>query len=108
MSGGLFGYQNDSLKSEIFGWCSGDDVPNVFEDREVSELIYDVFSLIHDFDWYQSADTSKETWLKQKKAFKAKWLGNNRGHRIKRIIDETINKAKVELYETFDMRGDGA
>ena len=107
MSGGRFDYIDSRAKSEIFGWTSGDKIPNVFEDREISELVYDVFDLIHDFDWYANGDTCKETYLKSKAEFKKKWLGGNRGVRVRRIIDEAIQDAKDELYETYGITKDG-
>lgn len=104
MSGGKFDYTDEQAMSEIFGYCDEEHIPNVFEDREISELIYDVFNLIHSYDWYACADTGKEDYLKDKRAFKKKWLGNNRGLRIKRIVDDAIEKTKNELYETFDVK----
>lgn len=101
MSGGLFNYKNEYLKNEIFDWCDGKKVPNVFEDREISELIYDVFELIHCFDLYKSGDTCKGTYLHQKNEFKIKWMGN-RGVRVKRIVDAAISDVKQELYETWE------
>ena len=103
MSGGLFNYKNEYLKNEIFDWCDGKKVPNVFEDREISELIYDVFELIHCFDLYKSGDTCKGTYLHQKNEFKIKWMGN-RGVRVKRIVDAAISDVKQELYETYDIK----
>lgn len=82
MSGGRFNYMNDTVQNEIFGYWDEGKIPNVFEDREISELIYDVFNLIHDFDWYASGDTCKETYLKQKAAFKKKWLQNRGSYAI--------------------------
>lgn len=98
MSGGRFDYVDSHLKNEIFGWV--DNPTNVFEDWEISELVWDVLDLIHDYDWYASGDTSKETYLKAKAEFKKKWMGN-RGVRIRRIVDEAIQRTKDELYETF-------
>lgn len=98
MSGGRFDYKDSSLKDEIYGWT--DKPSNVFEDKEISELIWDVLNLIHDYDWYASGDTSKEQYLKEKTKFKEKWFGN-RDERIQRIINETVNECKKELYETF-------
>lgn len=101
MSGGRFDYKDMGLKSEIFGWT---DAPsNVFEDREISELVWDVLDLIHDYDWYASGDTGKETYLEAKRAFKEKWF-SNRGVRVRRIVDEALKRCKDELYETFDMK----
>ena len=98
MSGGHFDYKDMSLKSEMFGWS---DKPfNVLEDRELSELTFDLLEVIHQYDWYKSADTNKETYLKAKDKFKKKWL-SNRGINVRRIIDEAVNDLKSELYETF-------
>lgn len=98
MSGGHFEYDDSRLKHTIFGWA--DRPHNVFEDREISELVWDVLELIHQYDWYASADSGKETYLEAKKKFKDKWFGD-RDIRVKRIIDEVINDAHKELYETF-------
>lgn len=100
MSGGYFEYLDSQLKSEIFGW--DDRIRNTFEDREISELVFDVLDLIHDFDWYKSGDTCKETYLKAKAEFKKKWM-NNRGVRVRRIVDEALKQCKDELYETFSL-----
>ena len=99
MSGGHFEYLDGRLKDEIFGYEN--KVKNVFEDREISELVFDVLDLIHEFDWYYSGDTGKEEYLEAKAKFKKKWLGGNRGVRIKRTIDAAIDEAKTELYEIY-------
>ena len=104
MSGGHFDYLDGRLKDEIFGY--EDKVKNVFEDREISELVFDVLDLIHEFDWYCSCDTSKETYLKAKAKFKRKWF-SNRGVRIKRTIDTAIDEVRAELYETYGIEKDG-
>ena len=100
MSGGRFDYVDSRLKDEIFGWT--DEPSNVFEDREISELVWDVLNLIHDYDWYASGDTCKETYLKAKAEFKRKWM-DNRGVRVRRIVDEALKHCKDELYETFGL-----
>ena len=101
MSGGHFEYQDFTLKNVMFGY--GDTWSNVMEDREVSELAWDLLNLIHDYDWYASGDTCKETYLKAKTEFKRKWFGGNRGVRVRRIVDDAIAEAKAELYETFGL-----
>lgn len=105
MSGGHFEYLDSRLKDEIFGWTN--KPTNVLEDRELSELVWDVLDLLHEFDWYYSGDTSKEKYLEAKAKFKKKWLGGNRGVRIKRTIDAAIDEAKTELYETYGIEKDG-
>lgn len=98
MSGGRFEYADSLLKNEIFGWS---DTPhNVFEDREISELVWDVLNLIHEYDWYASGDTGEDDYLKAKEAFKKKWF-SNRGVRVRRIVDDALKECKDELYKTF-------
>lgn len=101
MSGGHFGYVDSSLKGEMFGWS--DTWHNVMEDREISELVWDVLNLIHDYDWYRSGDTCEETYLKAKDKFKKKWLGGNRGVRVRKIVDDALAETKLELYRTFGL-----
>ena len=100
MSGGRFDYQDQYLRSEIFGYR--DKPINVFEDREISELIWDVLNLIHDYDLYASCDTDKTDYLKTKQNFKHKWFGPS-DKRIKHTIDEALDEVKKELYETYEL-----
>ena len=101
MSGGLYDYRDSMLQSEMFGWLDeGEPIPNVLEDREISELTYELLNLIHIFDLYRSGDTGKDSYLKEKDKFKKKWL-SNRGVRVKRIIDAGIDELRKELYETY-------
>ena len=98
MSGGRFNYQDMTLKDEIFGYAGRDEIRNVFEDREITELIYDVFDLIHDYDWYASGDTCEGTWNKAKKEFKAKWLTpEGQKARYDKYINDTIAELKSDL-----------
>ncbi len=101
MSGGLFDYQDCSLKNTIFDYS--DTPTNVFEDREISELVWDVLNLIHMFDYYKSGDTVEENYLKQKAAFKKKWLNGNHSQRVKRIVDNGLAELKKELYKTYGL-----
>lgn len=103
MSGGRFNYVDSNARMEIFGWT--DKPANVFEDREISELVWDVFDLIHDYDLYDSGDTMKETYLKKKADFKKKWL-DVKGVRVRRTVDDAIEDARQELYETYGIKGE--
>ena len=104
MSGGYFNYMDSQLKSEVFGWSN--QWWNVFEDQEISELVWDIFDLMHDFDWYKKGDTNRETYLRAKADFKKKWM-DNRGVRVRRIVDEALQRTKEELYETFGIVEEG-
>lgn len=98
MSGGRFDYVDSRCKSEIFGW--DDKCRNIFEDREISELIWDVFDLIHAYDWYSSGDTCEDTYLKAKAEFKKKWLKHDE-NRVQMVIDNAIDEVRQELYKTY-------
>ena len=116
MSGGRWGYRNDYLCNDMF--CESADygferrkhykyrvirarVTDPMEDKELSELVYDVFCLIHSADWYQSSDTCEETYRADVEYFKNKWLKTTAKQRAKREIDKAIEQAKDELYKTF-------
>ena len=101
MSGGHFNYQDSCLKEEIFGWTG--KPYNVFEDMEFSELVWDVLNLIHDYDWYKSGDTGEDTYLEAKTKFKNKWFGD-RDKLTRRIVDESLEELKRELYKTFGFK----
>lgn len=98
MSGGRFNYIDSQFKSELFGWT--DKSWNVLEDREISDMTWDLLNLIHTFDYYKSGDCSKERYLTEKKSFKNKWF-SNRGVRVRSVIDTAIEELKEELYETY-------
>ena len=102
MSGGHFNYMDSSLKNEIFRWTDG--CWNVLEDREISELVWDVLDLLHDFDWYKSGDSGEDRYLTAKSKFKKKWF-SNRGVRVRRIVDNAVDELKQELYKTFGLGG---
>ena len=101
MSGGRFDYLDLSLKNAIFGWS--DKCDNILEDVELSELVWDVLDLLHDYDWYISGDTEEDTWLKAKSEFKKKWFEAERKDIIKRTIDNSLKDCKEELYKTYDI-----
>lgn len=88
MSGGHFNYVNDSLCDEVTGVypdydLSGEDhaerakassTLNKLEDKEISEIVYDIFCILHSYDWYRSGDTGRDDYEKDVKAFKEKWI----------------------------------
>lgn len=93
---------DSSLKNEIFRYA---DKPwNALEDPEISELVWDVLDLIHDYDWYRSGDTCEETYLESKRAFKKKWFESVRKDTIRRIVQQELNKTREELFKAFDLR----
>ena len=116
MSGGHFNYNNDDCCHEIYGWGVSADYGkrgfeqsklarriNPFEDLVISELVFDVFCLIHSFDWYYSGDTCEENYRNDVKHFKDKWLSKMHTSRIKEIVDDEIDRMREELYQAFNL-----
>lgn len=108
MSGGAFEYKNDELLREIFGydrWKDDKDfkVPNRFQDLEISNLVYDVLRLIHDYDWYESGDTGEGNWVQAKEKFKDRWLRGNAKERISQYAQEALEQFKKELLQTCSL-----
>lgn len=102
MSRGYWDYNNQSLQDEIFGWgAEANSVPNIFEDKEISEIIFDMFQLLYAFDSYKSGDWSESDWLGQKGNFKNKWFGKTEDERVKRIVESALADAKDEIFKTF-------
>ena len=99
MSGGYFEYRDRSLKDEMFHY--NNQPWNVMEDMELSLLIWDVLELIHTFDYYKSDDTSKDTYLEEKNAFKKKWIRNTNYRKdvLYKIIEDEFEAKKKELLE---------
>lgn len=104
MSGGRFNYTDSSLMDEIFGYS--EKPKNVFEDWEISQLVWDTLELIHDFDLYVCSDICEETWLKAKQKFKKKWFESSRKDRLKKIVDDTAEEFKKEMYKTIGVKVD--
>ena len=120
MSGGhCFDYRDISLASDIFGYGGLDynmdseeneesrkivRKKNYFEDAEISELIYDVFCLMHSYDWYKSGDIGEEDYRESVKYFKNKWFKTDEQTRIKTLIDNELIQLKEDIYRTFDIK----
>lgn len=113
MSGGHWNYETDSTCREIFGWGTDPDYNlssekvkksallarklNPLEDKELSELVFDVFCLLHSYDWYISGDTGEEDYKDDVKYFKEKWLKRSASSRIRSEIEKSVVEMKEEL-----------
>ena len=118
MSGGHFNYDNDRLCEDIYGYDMRPNYGergfsqsakarrrNPFNDLIISELVYDVFCLLHSFDWYESGDTCEETYLADVERFKEKWLRNLSDAHMKEIVDDEIIRLREKLYNAFNIEG---
>lgn len=113
MSGGHFNYSNDNAARDIFGWDIDvkyglsklqDDAKLVakedpLEDREISELAYDLFCLLHSYDWYRSCDTDVDTYRNDLRFFKKKWLERGRKERIDFLVERAVERINEQAQE---------
>lgn len=117
MSGGRFNYRNDDACCEIFGWYISPDYGddgfgksklarqiNPLEDLVISELVFDVFCLLHSYDWYTCGDTCEDTYRADVQRFKDKWLKPMRGKRAKEIVDDELEATRERLYQAFGVK----
>jgi len=116
MSGGYWDYRNDGTCEDIFNMYPdyGDRgfsrskyarERNPLEDPEISELVYDVFCLLHSADWHFSGDTGENTYRADIKRFKEKWFNVPAEERVSREIEAVIGEAKQTLYKIFGVDG---
>lgn len=90
MSGGHYNYIYGRLLDEVGG---------EMQDIEMNDLIKDLGEVLHDLEWWQSADYSEEKYRETLSKFKAKWLRGNETDRLKGYIDQQINITRQQLYE---------
>ena len=88
MSGGSYAYKFCTIEEYYVG---------AMYDAELDEMMKDLVEVLHDVEWWQSADISEENYRKTVKEFKDKWFNSDRGERLKPIIDRKINKLRTEL-----------
>ena len=107
MSGGYWDYKNNSLMDEIFSGCPKDArharSRNPMKDPEISELVYDVFTLLHDADYYFSGDIDGDDYQNSIDEFKKKWFKPTGRERLRRNIDLEIEEARHRLYQMYDV-----
>lgn len=88
MSGGSMEY----LSSRI------EEYAEMFEDKEIVELVKDVAQLWHDCEWYHSGDTCKGEYLEAVENFKNKWFEGSREELLKTFIDNKLEEVKEDCY----------
>ena len=127
MSGGKWNYNQCNLGYDMFPGCDvcyglGDDEKskyrnytesvklarklNPMEDRQLSELVFDVLCLIYSADWYKSGDTGEDDYREDVKYFKGKWLKEKPIDLVKDEIEKSVIELKDELYVAFGLLED--
>lgn len=98
MSGGSYNYICYKLSDE----CEGR-----MYDAELDELIKDLAEVLHDLEWWQSADTDEERYRNTVRSFKTKWfIADARERNLEKIINEKTENLRAELIEMIGGKGD--
>lgn len=67
-------------------------------DRELDDLMKDIAKLTHDLEWYDSGDYGPDGYFDTVKEFKKKWFQGVRKDRLRKLIDESVDELRKELY----------
>lgn len=90
MSGGSYNYIYNKLQTECDGYMYDD---------EMNDLVHDLVEVLHDVEWWQSADISEKEYRNTVTKFKKKWLIGDRNQRLKGYIDKQIGIMRNQLYD---------
>lgn len=117
MSGGYWNHMDKTLVNEIFNYYTDNTWGlfgkehdeqlkkaiklNPLADPEISGIVYDVFCLLHSYDWAESGDTDMDAYREDVAAFKERWLNKDRSLQVKEIVDTCIENLREDLYLAF-------
>lgn len=117
MSGGHWVYKNDSLAMDIFGWHLSPDCgkggfskapiarkSDPLEDKQLSEMLWDMLCILHSYDWYVCGDTCEKTYRDDVAYFKNKWLKTPSIEIVKREIDAALDEVREDLHAAFGIK----
>ena len=119
MSGGCWGYSSDHVAEDIYSPLLvdyGEDgfrqskqaaALNPLEDREISEIVWDVLCLLHSYDWYVSGDTGEEQYRADVKTFKEKWLGKPAEERLLTLFRDSVTDSLEKIFVEFGYGKEG-
>ena len=123
MSGGYWNHMDRTLVNEIFNYYTDTDYGlsgkehdeqlknaikiNPLKDPEISGIVYDIFCLLHSYDWAESGDTDMEAYHNDVAAFKERWLNRSRPEQIKEIVDICMDNLRKELYQAYQLHSNG-
>lgn len=73
-------------------------------DPELNDLMQDIAVLAHDLEWYDSGDINEEKYKASVRRFKEKWFNSSHEERLKKYIDDALEKQKSELYSMIGVK----
>ena len=95
MSGGSYNHGYINIEYEYVGRM---------KDNELNEMMKDLVQVLHDLEWWQSADSSEETYRETVTKFKSKWF-KRRKCDIESLVNEVFENKKQELLKELEYMG---
>lgn len=74
------------------------EASDLAHDAEIKELLWDLSYLLHEEEWWQSSDKTKDAYLLALSNFKSKWFKEPREERLKKYVDDSLERTKKDLY----------
>ena len=97
MSGGSHNYIYCRIENDLVGQM---------EDKELNDLMKDIATLARHLEWYHSNDTSRNDYRETVRKFKDKWFKQSREERLKKYIEESLQKTREELLNMIGGKAD--
>ncbi len=91
MSGGSYNYMYYRIEDE---YC------DKMHDAELNEIIQDLVEVLHDVEWWQSADICEKDYRRTVDKFKRKWF-RRRKVDVQKFIEGEFEKKKEELIQSL-------
>ena len=91
MSGGSFGYMYNQIE-EIYR--------DEFDDVDMNEMLHDFCTVLHDLEWWKSADYGEKQYRDSVKSFKKKWIrgyNNETNSRIETFKANLLKSVEEQL-----------
>lgn len=71
---------------------------NVMNDKDLSEMMYDITCLLHSLEWYESGDIGESGYMHDVETFKRKWFFRN-SEQVRQAYKEDMRKFLREELE---------
>jgi len=78
---------------------------DAMKDAEMNKIISDLIEVLHDLEWWQSGDNSEDVYRKTLNEFKIKWMRGFNTELLQKIINEEVEKTRVQLQKMIGIVG---
>ena len=96
MSGGSYNYTYQQVY---------DTYVDAMYDKQLNDMIKDLVEVLHDLEWWQSADIGEEDYRQTVTRFKRKWIQQSKLD-IQKLIEYEFEEKKNDLLKQLDYLDD--